>query len=78
MRQVKQARNGNKPTVRLSRFKYPLPSGVEITVAGKELSICDLIDALGELVKEAKKASDQGLDIKTLVAVAKDKARKRM
>ncbi|MGH7173852.1 MAG: ParB/RepB/Spo0J family partition protein [Gemmataceae bacterium] len=80
LKRLRRGRNGadSKPTVRLSRFKYPLPSGVEITVAGKELSIGDLIDALGELVKEAKKAGDQGLDIKTLVAMAKDKARKRM
>ena len=76
VRMVKRAKNGNKPAVRLSRFKYPLPSVVEITVAGKELSITDLIEALGDLIKEAKKASDQGLDIKTLVAVAKGKARK--
>jgi len=62
--------------IRLSRFKYPLPSGVEITVAGKELSLSDLIDALSDLVKEAKKGADQGLDIRTLAAVAKDKAKK--
>lgn len=75
-RAVRRQKNGEAEAVRLSRFKYPLPSGVEITVAGKELSISDLIEALAELTKEAKRASDQGLDIRTLVAVAKDKARK--
>lgn len=75
-RSVRRKQNGDAEAVRLSRFKYPLPSGVEITVAGKELSISDLIEALAELTKEAKRASDQGLDIRTLVAVAKDKSKK--
>jgi ParB/RepB/Spo0J family partition protein len=75
-RHGKKQRNGTQETVRLSRFKYPLASGVEITVAGKELSLSDLIDALAELMKEAKRAGDQGLDIRTLVAVARDKAKK--
>jgi ParB family transcriptional regulator, chromosome partitioning protein len=75
--EVRRKRQGNGgPAVRLSRFKYPLASGVEITVAGKALSLADLIDALAELMKEAKRAGDQGLDIRTLVAVAKDKAKK--
>jgi ParB/RepB/Spo0J family partition protein len=72
----RKARNGGQPEVRISRFKYPLPSGVEVTVAGKELSLDELIESLTELAKEARRASDQGLDIRTLVAVARDKARK--
>jgi ParB/RepB/Spo0J family partition protein len=77
-REGRKKRNGSnrRETVRLSRVKCPLSSGVEVTVAGKELSISDFIDALSELIKEAKRAADQGLDIRTLAAVAKDKAKK--
>jgi hypothetical protein len=49
---------------------------VEVTVAGRELSLADFIEALSELVKEARRAADQGLDVKTFAAVAKDKAKK--
>jgi ParB family transcriptional regulator, chromosome partitioning protein len=77
-REGRKRRNGsgNGETIRLARVRCPLPSGVEVTVAGKELSISDVIDSLTELLREAKRAADQGLDIRTLAAVAKDKAKK--
>ncbi len=68
--------SGNGEAARVSRCRLPLPSGVEVTVVGRELSLSDLIDSLTEIVREAKRAADQGLDIRTLAAVAKDKARK--
>jgi ParB/RepB/Spo0J family partition protein len=68
---------GNGDTVRLSRVRCPLPSGVQVTVAGKELSLADFIEALSDLIKEARRAADQGLDIKTLAAVTRDKATKK-
>jgi len=61
--------------VRVKRIACPLPSGVSIVVSGEELSLDDLIEALGEAQKEAKKAREQGLDAKTFRAVMKDKAK---
>jgi ParB family chromosome partitioning protein len=64
------------PAVKLSRVKCPLPSGVVIVVSGEALSLDDLIEALAEAQKEAKKAREQCLDAKTFQAVMRDKARR--
>ena len=73
--QGRKERNGSAPAVRLSRCKLSLSSGVNVTVSGEELSLDELIDALGEAQKEAKKARDQSLDVKTFQAVMRDKAK---
>lgn len=74
-RHGRNSRSGNAATVRLARCKLSLASGVNLTVSGEELSLDDLIDALGEAQKEAKKARDQSLDVKTFQAVMRDKAK---
>jgi hydroxylamine reductase (hybrid-cluster protein) len=61
--------------VKITRVKAPLPSGVEVLISGKELALEDVIESLSELLKEAKKAGDSGLDVKTWAAVLKDKAK---
>ena len=73
-RQGRKKRNGT-PAVRVGRIKCPLPSGAVIQVSGQEISLDDMIEALVELLKEAKKASEQGLDAKTFERVCKDKAK---
>jgi ParB-like chromosome segregation protein Spo0J len=64
------------PAVRLSRVKCLLPSGIVIVVSGEGLSLDDLIEALAEAQKEAKKAREQGLDSRTFQAVLRDKAKR--
>lgn len=73
---VRKQKNPSVPQVRVKRITCPLPSGVSVAVAGQELSLDDLIEALGEAQKEAKRARDQGLDAKTFSAVMKNKAKK--
>jgi ParB/RepB/Spo0J family partition protein len=73
---VRRQKSDDAPQVRLKRIACPLASGVSITAAGDDLSLDDLIEALGEAQKEARKARDQGLDAKTFSAVMKDKAKK--
>ena len=73
-RQVRKQRNGT-PAVRMSRIKCPLPSGAVIQISGQEISLDDMIESLGELLKAAKRASDDGLDCKTFERVCKDKAK---
>ncbi|HTU93384.1 MAG TPA: ParB/RepB/Spo0J family partition protein [Gemmataceae bacterium] len=66
-----------QPAVRVARVKCQLPSGVCVTLAGEGdgLSLDDIVESLSELLKEAKKANDQGLDSKTWAAVLRDKAK---
>ena len=73
----RKSRNGNTPSVKVTRVKCQLPSGVCIVASGQGLSLDDLIESLGEAQKEAKKARDQGLDAKTFQSVMKDKSKKR-
>jgi ParB family chromosome partitioning protein len=72
---VRKQKRDAAPQVRVKRIACPLPSGVSIVVTGAELSLDDLIEALAEAHKEARKAREQGLDAKTLSAVMRDKAK---
>ncbi|MFL5241527.1 MAG: ParB/RepB/Spo0J family partition protein [Gemmataceae bacterium] len=63
-------------TVRLSRIKAMLPSGVVIVASGEGLTLDDLIQSFGDAQREAKKAREQGLDARTFQAVLRDKAKK--
>lgn len=71
----KKKRNGDKETVRLARVKCVLPSGVQIVVSGEGISLDEVIEAMGEAQKEAKKAREQNLDVKTWQSVMRDKAK---
>ena len=73
-RQVRKDRDAGKPTVRASKIKITL-GNVAVTISGEELSLDEAIDAMSEAVKEAKKARDQFLDIRTFAAVMRDRAR---
>jgi malonyl CoA-acyl carrier protein transacylase len=73
---VRKQKNQSVPQVRVKRIACPLPSGANVVVSGEELSLDDLIEALGDAQKEARKAREQGLDAKTFSAVMKDKAKK--
>jgi hypothetical protein len=53
-----------------------LSSGVSIVASGAELSLDDLVDSLGQAQKEARKARDQGQDIKSFQAVMAAKSKK--
>jgi ParB family chromosome partitioning protein len=76
---VRKARNGQvgKKAVRVARIRCQMPSGVLVTLAGQGdgLTLSDIIEELTALLKEAKKADEQGLDSKTFSAVLRDKAK---
>jgi hypothetical protein len=67
--------SGSNPQVRTSRVKCQLAGGSSVVVSGEDMSLDDMIDALAEAHKEAKKARDQGLDVKTFQAVMRDRAK---
>ena len=79
IRSAKRHRNVDKPSVKLTRIKYVLPSsGLSIIASGAELSLDDYIEALSEAQKEAKRARDHGGDIKSFQAVNVAKNKKRI
>jgi ParB family transcriptional regulator, chromosome partitioning protein len=73
---ARRQKSGDKPTVRTSRVKCELSGGVSIVVAGNALGFDEVIEALGEAQKEARKARDGNLDVKTWTRVMHDRARK--
>ena len=74
-RQVRKERVAGKPAVRASKTKICLGGGVTVTISGSAVSLDEAIDALSEAIKEAKKARDQSLDIRTFAAVMRDRAK---
>jgi ParB family transcriptional regulator, chromosome partitioning protein len=72
---ARQQRSGDKPKVRASRVKCELSGNLSITVAGNALGLDEVIEALADAQKEARKARDQNLDVKTWSAVMRDRAR---
>jgi len=73
---ARQQRNGDEPKVRTSRVKCELAGGVIITVAGNELGLDEVIEALGAAQKAARQARNQNLDVKTWSAVMHDRTAK--
>lgn len=73
---IRKQKNQSVPQVRVKRIACPLPSGTSVVVSGEDLSLDDLIEALADAQKEARKAREQGLDPKTFAALMKDKAKK--
>lgn len=73
LRRMRRPSNG----VRTARVKCSMASGVVVTLAGEGegLTLSDIIDTLAQLLKEAKRADEQGLDSKTFSAVLRDKAK---
>jgi len=71
----RKSRNGKVALVKVSRVKCPLPSGATIVVSGEAISLDDMIEAMQELLKKAKRASEQGWDCKTFERACKDEAK---
>jgi ParB family chromosome partitioning protein len=72
----KQKRNAT-PQVRVKRIACPLASGVNIVASGQQLSLDEFIEALGDALKAAKKAREEGLDATTFGRVMTDRAKAR-
>jgi ParB-like chromosome segregation protein Spo0J len=73
---ARKRRNGKAPAVRVARIKCPVASGAVVQISGEGMSLDDAIEAALEWLKEAKKASEQGLDAKTFERVCRDKAKR--
>jgi ParB-like chromosome segregation protein Spo0J len=71
----RQRRKGDAPAERMSRLRCPLPSGVTVQVAGKEISLEETADALKQALKEVNAAIAKGFNVKTAQSVWKDVAK---
>lgn len=74
---LRKQRKASTPQVRAKRIHCPLASGVTIAVSGDDLSMDEVIEALGDAQKEARKAREQKLDVRTWQRVMRDKSRAR-
>jgi len=65
-------------TLKVNRIKCEVPGkGATVVVSGEAISLDDMIEAMVELTKLAKRESEKGLDAKTFERVCKDLAKKR-
>jgi ParB family transcriptional regulator, chromosome partitioning protein len=60
--------------VKLSRVKIAMAEGASVVVSGRELSMIQLIEVLGETLKEARKAAAT-YDVRTFVSMMRDRAK---
>ena len=72
----RKSRNGTTTAVRVQKVKCVLPNGVNVVVSGEGVSLEESIEALGEAIKEMKRARELGYTAKTFAAAMKDKAKK--
>lgn len=75
LEQTARKQRNRTPTVKLSRCRLPLSTGVTVTVQGPEMSLEQLIENLQTALDAARKANRESLDIKTAEKVWKDKAK---
>lgn len=74
---VRKQKASVKEAVRAQKVKCLLPNGVTVVVSGEGVSLDEGIEALGEAIKEMKRARDLGYTAKTFAAAMTDKAKKK-
>jgi ParB/RepB/Spo0J family partition protein len=74
-RVARKERKGRVETVKLSRVRCPLSTGVVVTVQGPEMGLEGLIETLQAALEAARKANKESLDVRTFEKILKDKAK---
>lgn len=72
---ARRAANGDD--ARLTRVTAPLGEGRSITIAGAELTLESLIEAVEQLLAKARRVRSQGIALRTFVKMLKDQAEGR-
>jgi len=70
-----KAKGDGKGAAKTSNARFPLSTGLCVTVQGRDVTLAAAIDAMLETVKELKKGQGQGLDITTAQRVMRDRAK---
>lgn len=73
VKQMADAARPKRETVKVERVRLAFPGG-SVTVAGPGIDLSGLIETLGEILVQARKADKDSLDIKTFSRVLADKA----
>jgi len=73
----RKARGEGKKEAKTASARFPLSTGLSVSVQGREVTLAGAIDAMIETVRELKKGQGQGLDITTAQRVMRDKAKAR-
>jgi ParB/RepB/Spo0J family partition protein len=76
-RKSRKEKSGKDEAGKTAKVHCLLPSGVQITVSGKGLSLGSAIDALIDATREMRAAKANGYTAKTFAASMKDKAKAR-
>lgn len=73
-REGRKRRNGQVEAPKAAKVNCVLPGGVKVVVSGDGVSLDQAIEALGDAIKEMKRARDMGFTAKTFAAAMKDKS----
>ncbi len=68
-------RDGQPVELKASIARFPLVSGVLVTIQGRKMTLAGAIEAMLETIKELKKGQSEHWDITTAMRVFKDRAR---
>jgi ParB-like chromosome segregation protein Spo0J len=71
---AKRNGNGQANTIRVEKVPVALTGGRKVVVSGQSLGMDDVVEALGEALKEARKAADT-FDVKTFIKMMADKSK---
>ena len=73
----RKSRTAATDSVRVNRIKCQVPGkGATVVVSGEAMSLEDMIEAITELLRLAKKESEKGLGVKTFEKLCRDLAKK--
>ena len=71
----RKRQNAKTSSVRVDRISCPLPSGRKVVITGEELTLEDAINEVAELLKNRKKANEEGLDGKVFSRICEQRAK---
>lgn len=74
-RRSENTRPGETLAARASKIRIELTTGVTVTVSGVDLDLDQAIEAVNDAHKEMRRGRDLGLNARTIVSVARDKAK---
>jgi ParB/RepB/Spo0J family partition protein len=70
----RKSRNGKADAVRMEKVTVPLAGGRKVVISGQGLAMADVVDLLGGVLKEAKRAAEL-YDVKTWQSMMRDKSK---
>ncbi len=63
-----------KPSVKTGKVRIAMPDNIAVVLSGGDFGMAEVVDVLGDALKEARKASEQ-YDVKTFQSMMRDRAK---